>query len=196
MGRQRKHPTPEFLTVVAGSKEEALRRLQELHRLAQPTGGRPVRIDRLREAMNLADQIPPTPEKQCRKTRGTEKRQPTPRREARAAASLRDICAERGDHLTDDNATRVMEQAREIIDRGRGISDENRRAIEDARSIIKQALRAIDTRRSPNLTEREIAIVKRAAEIIQQASEISQRDQEFLEEAQQVPRWLIRNSRS
>lgn len=58
MARKRKFPRPRFLTTIADTASEAEVRRKELHKLGTPTGGRAYRVDRLREAMTIADQVP------------------------------------------------------------------------------------------------------------------------------------------
>jgi hypothetical protein len=136
MGRQRRHERPRHFLVCAGTPEEAERRLDELLRLAKPALGAPVRIDRLREALAVADIVPPTPKDQRRKRRSKISEGIVPRREEHAATKIVDIFAARGDELTRQNATRIIEQAREIGDKARGISKDARKQIEAARDII------------------------------------------------------------
>jgi hypothetical protein len=177
MGRQRINPVPRFLTVVADTAAEAGDRNQELHQLAKPTGGRPVRVDRLREAMAIADQVPPTFRTGQQRKRGITRTAHTPRRERRAVAMLRDICAERGDDLTEHNATRIMEQARAIIDEKRGLTPGDRQAIEEAREIVEH---------NCVVSPRDRLTVIRAYKCLGRAPAISPWDRELLGSARQL----------
>jgi hypothetical protein len=177
MARQRKHPSPRYFTTVADTAAEAEARNHELQQLAQPTGGRAVRVDRLREAMAIADQVPPIPQKDRRRTRGKSRNVHTPRRDARAAAMLRDCLAVRGDYLTEHNATRIIEQARTIVDRIRGISVGDRQVIEEARKILEQ--RCV-------ISERDRKIVKQACGKIRQVGTTSPWDRDLVEKAQKI----------
>jgi hypothetical protein len=178
MGRQRLNPMPKYLTVVASTPEDAERRCAEMHRLARLTGGRPVRVDRLREAMTIADRVPPTPRDQWRKMRGEYSKEITPRREACAATVLMDVCRARGDILTTGNATRIVEQARQMLDQTRGISPQCRNIIEEARQIVDMLRRS--SLPNDTLIEQECDIIKRAAAIIQGAATISDLDREYV----------------
>lgn len=189
MGRERKFRSSRHLTVVAGTEEEAEHRLRELHQMARPTVGRPVRIDRLREAMAIGDDIPPTPEKEWRKVRRQRREEITPRREALAAERLTAICAARGDLLTISNATRIIEQARAIVDRTRGISPEDRKNIEGARRIIDMIHRVGGSLAS--MLAPELAIVRRASRSIRPALGISERDRELRRQLQEIIRHSV-----
>jgi hypothetical protein len=177
MGRQRINPVPRFLTVVADTAAEAEDRNQELHQLAKPTGGRPVRVDRLREAMAIADQVPPTFRTGQRMKRGITRSAHIPRRERRAVAMLRDVCAARGDHLTEHNATRIIEQARVLIDRKRGISPGHRQAIEEAREVVEH---------NCFISPRDRLTVIRAYKCLGRAPTISPWDRELLGSARRL----------
>ena len=177
MGRQRKHPTPSFLTVVADTPDDAEGRSLIVHRLAKPTGGRSVRVDRLREAMMIADRVPATPKDRWRRTRGKPGKKITPMRESNAAAMLMNVCADRGDILTIENATRIIEQARTIIDQARGISEQSRNVIEEAREIVAWVCRTSNL--PSRLTKREREIVEQAKGILQQVNALRDLDRDL-----------------
>lgn len=188
MGRQRRHKPPDFFTVVAGSEAEAercLAELRELGNLGMRSGerrrGNAVRVDRLREAMTIARAIPPTPRDKWRRKRGKPGKAIAARREARAAATLIDICATRGDVLTVNNATRIIEQARRILDRIHGITPEQRQEIEGARNIIDDVWRGQG--QEGCLMHSEGAAVAFAVRIIRSAAGTVKHDRDFCERA-------------
>jgi hypothetical protein len=181
MGQPRKHPPPRFMTVVASAPEEAERRREELLKLAEPRRGRPVRVDRLREAMAAADQYPPTPKRNWRRTRGKSKTDIEPRREALAAGKLEEIVAglsPTAPPLKRHNSTRAIEQAREIIDNARGISPKARHAIEEGREAIQdnQSIAAL----GGAISRRDRTIIARAIKEIERAHSVDPRDEEIL----------------
>jgi hypothetical protein len=182
MGRQRKHPRPRSLLAVAPTQEDAEQRAIELHRLAKPVKpapGRGTRVDHVRDAMILADGVPPTPRCQWRRTRGkaNKARGPVPRREACAVEALVSIYAERGENLTIANATRIIEQGRRTIDGLRGIRKEDRQVIEDARELLAPSAQ---TNSLPvGFTDRDWATIRRARTIIEMGQPRSQWDEKL-----------------
>ena len=197
MGRQRKHPPPRFLTVVANTEKEAFDALMKLRQLsnlkaatdnrdsAEPARkrGRQVRVDRLRQAMSISDDIPPKPAWLWRKSRGAPGQPVTPTREARAAQRLIDICAKRDNHNDEEelsiaNATRIIEQARELTDRVRMITKEGRAIIEKARGTIGPKCSKGEV--PLGLTQDECRDIRRAAHIVLRAPSVSAWDREFL----------------
>lgn len=181
MGRKRKSNPPRFLMTVAATEGDAERRQELLQKAARSGRGRPPRWDLLRDAMALADLIPPTPRDKWRrhKRKGVAAPEPTARREARAASTLIQIYAERGEILTVANATRAMEQGRKANDTARGISVKDRRTIEAARV---QLARINHPKELPVLlNRRELAILRQAVKAIQNAPTASPWDLEFLD---------------
>jgi hypothetical protein len=186
MGRQRKLPAPRSRMAVAETNVDSERRAVELYRLSQPARGRAVRVDQKRDGMILADLIPPTPQEQWRKTRGMPGRKPTPRREARASAALMGIYAQRGEHLTAANATRILEQARRFIDKTRGIGPKDRKTIEQARGIIGSFSRS--KTHVVWITQRDLLTVRQAVARIQNAPTQSKGDQELIAQVRAIQR--------
>lgn len=127
MGRQRKIDT-RFYTAVAdtpAAAERLSRKIKDLGR--EPRGGRPVRADRLGLATAIARCIPKGPcGPRCRHGRGGATVVPT--REEVAVGELTRFYelrknadgAPHPDMLTVDNATRIIEQARDLL---RGVGD-------------------------------------------------------------------------
>jgi hypothetical protein len=188
MARKRKHLPPRYLFVGAHSEEEAWLRLNELRRLVKPAVGRPCRVDRLREAMAIADLVPPTPwdvrqNRLKNQRRGQPKGQNNivPRREERAVTILRNIC---NAPLTMANSTRIIEQAREIIDKTRGISPHQRKIIEQARGIVGH----VQSRPEPvvSITQRECQIIRDAVDTIKRAPAISKQDRDLIGRARSI----------
>jgi hypothetical protein len=108
----------------------------------------------------------------------------TPIREQSAAWALMGICAERGDKLTVDNATRIIEQGGKMLDSERGITPHDRRAIEEARTICARMSRS----KTPEITitKRELRLVRSAVAIIQGAPQRRKRDQALLDQLGQI----------
>ena len=180
MGGKRKKPLPRFLTAVADNAKDAEWRAEKLHQLAQPARGRPTRPDQMQVGMLLADLFPRTPRDRWRKTRrktGT-KADRVPKREACAVEALIGIYADRGEILTSANATRIIEQARQLIDATRGISRRDRATIEEAREIVASVARSKTT--PVWITKQEGMIIRRAVAAIQSAWTHSNWDRQLL----------------
>ena len=178
MGRPRKHRQPR-LFVVGKTADEAQARLTELHRLAPPRKkGRAVRLDRLREAMAIADTTPPQPPWERRRERGAAAKPIVARREQLAAERLIAIFAARGDSLGISNATRIIEQARRLLDQSRGITPNDRRVIEAAHEMLGAAY-ARGRKLSP-LSARDVAVINSAAAIVARRLPCSAWDRDFL----------------
>ena len=192
MSRKRKHPVPRFLTVVSADPDEGARRCLELHEMAGPRTGRPYRVDHLREAMSVTDDIPPTPPWLWRKGRGASGQKIIPTRERRAVQRLIDIFADRGEKLTVENATRLAEQGRVLTNQARGITPAERELIEAARNMIgPQCSKGV----APvGLTKEQWRIVRRACSIVLRAPSVNAWDREFLRYVQVAMRHGALNS--
>ena len=178
MGRPRKHSQPR-LFVVGKTADEALARLIELRRLAPPgKKGRAVRLDRLREAMTIADSTSPRPAWEWRRKRGGARHPAVARREQLAVARLMAICAARGDSLTSSNATRIIEQARRLLDRSKAITPKDREKIEAAREILGAAYAR--GRKPGAVTAVCVARINEAATIVLRRRPCSEWDRNFL----------------
>jgi len=182
MGRPRKHPPLRFPTVVTDVRapiEEARRRSEILAELAEPARGNAIRVDRLREALAIADRTSPRPPHTWRRGKGVKgSSRVVARREEHAATALIAMFADRGDVLTVANATRIIEQARELSDQAKGIMPLERKAIEEAREIVGAAHGAGLS--FAMFTDRERAAADKAVQITERIAYPDARDREFL----------------
>jgi hypothetical protein len=131
--------------------------------------------------MALADALPPISRDNWRrsKRKTIANPKPTARREARAASTLMQICAERGETLTIANATRAIEQGRRAVDAARGISAKDRKIIEEARAQLARIRRAKG--RPVLISRREQAMIRQAVTVVQNAPTASKWDLELLD---------------